>query len=217
MTEMTPAPADQGDDWGEGQAAFPEFPANPHNHRYTLSYDPQKPPFLVVRANTATELMAAFEELENDGVYAAMGNAWRVMKAQATVGAGLGPTASVPDLPGAPVPSGLPVPQGPPFGPNVSVPAAPGYIGPPTAPVPPAPAPQGGAPATGARNGPKPRPDWPQVYRITVPPQQKDAFKQYRQQYMETFKGKVYWAGGGSYWVHGDVAQSFAPYNPVPA
>ena len=66
--------------------------------------------------------------------------------------------------------------------------------------------------------GPKPRPtDWPQVFRIEVPFQQKEAFKQYREQYKDAFRGKVAWAGGGGYWVHGEIVQSFAPYNPVAA
>lgn len=105
-------------DWGEADrqaeaASYPEFPSNPHNHRFTLSYDPQKPPFLVVRASTVDELTDAFEELENSGVYAAMGNAWRVMKAQATVGAGMGPTSVVPDGPPVQAVQPVPLPQSP--------------------------------------------------------------------------------------------------------
>lgn len=59
--------------------------------------------------------------------------------------------------------------------------------------------------------------DWPQVYKIDVPFNAKEQFKAFREQYKDAFKGKVSWAGGGGYWVHGDVVQSFANYNPVPA
>lgn len=220
---MTDTMPEQSEDWSDVENSantYPEYPGNPHNHRFTLSYDPQKPPFLVVRANTVADLKEAFQELEDGGVYAAMGNAWRVMKAQASVGAGLGPTTPVEAPQGPPAPPQGAVP--PPFGPNVSVPGAPGYAGPPVpqAPMPPAP-PQGQwsgqAPANGNR-GPKPRPaDWPVCYKIDVPFQQKDAFKAHREQYKDYFKGKVAWAGGGGYWVHGDVVQAMAAYNPVPA
>lgn len=185
--------------------------------RFSLNFTPGRPPQLTVRAHTGAELVAALNELEEGGVYSTIGVAHASLTAQASIGAGLGPTTPMPPAPaGAPTP---PAPQGatpPPFGPNVSVPQAPGYQGPPAPPaVPQAPA----APAGGQapRNGPKPRPSWPSVYRIEVPFQSKDAFRAYREQYKEALKGKVLWSGGGAYWVHGDVVQSFANYNPVPA
>ncbi|OEJ24316.1 hypothetical protein AS594_07235 [Streptomyces agglomeratus] len=118
MTDVTPEATSDTENWDAPERdgeAYPEYPANPHNHRFTVSYDPQKPPFVVVRANTAEELKAAFDELESSGAGASMGNAWRVLKAQASVGAGLGPTTPVPDAQAAPAaPSGFPVapPQG---------------------------------------------------------------------------------------------------------
>ncbi|MFF9268590.1 hypothetical protein [Streptomyces rochei] len=209
--ESMPAPA--------ASAAYPSFPDNPHNHRYTVSFD-GRGPMVVVRGNTAQEIADGFTELMNEAVGATMGNAWAALKAAAAVASGLGATPvpnGAPAAPQAPQAPGMPTP--PPFGPNVSVPGAPGYQAPqaPGFPAPPAPGGFGGGQQQGNR-GPKPRPaDWPQVYKIDVPFQSKDAFKAYREQYKEAFKGKLAWAGGGAYWVHGEVAQYLAQYNPVPA
>ncbi|MGV9850405.1 hypothetical protein ACWDWU_16790 [Streptomyces sp. NPDC003442] len=190
-------------------ASFPDFPDNPHNHIYTISMD-ARGPMIVVRGNTPAEVNERFQALLDSGTTAVAASVYSHIKAEMQVAQGMGPVSPA----GPPTP-----PQGPPFGPNVSVPQAPGYVGPPAPPAPPAsaPAPQGGAPATGARNGPKPRPNWPQVYRIEVPFPRKEEFKTYRSQYQDAFKGRVAWAGGGAYWIHGDVVQSFANYNPVPA
>jgi hypothetical protein len=76
-------------------------------------------------------------------------------------------------------------------------------------------APQGGQAAN--RQGPKPRPNWPVVYKVNVPYQAKDQFKAFREANKDALKGKVAWAGGGDYWIHGDVVGGFAPYNPVAA
>lgn len=197
-------------------AAYPEFPGNPHNHRYTISMNGQGP-MVVVRGNTAEEVNAAWQELEEKATGAIMGNAWAAIKAAAAIANGLGATPVPAGAPAAPQAPGAPTP--PPFGPNVSVPQAPGFQGNPGFPAPPAP-PQGGfnGGQQQGNRGPKPRPmDWPQVYKIDVPFNMKDAFKAYREQYKDHFKGKLAWAGGGAYWVHGDVAQALAQYNPVPA
>lgn len=226
MTEVAPeAPAEEGWDAPERDAdvSYPEYPSNPHNHRYTLSYDPQKPPFLVVRANTVEELQASFEELEEGGVYAAMGNAWRVMKAQATVGAGMGPTTPVPQPPGPVQPvQPVPLPQSPQAQYPQPAQAQPGVPG--TAPAqwqnvgaPPPPPVQGGFNGgSGNRAEPKPRPPWPQVYRISIA-RGDTSFKDYRAANQQYFKGKVLWAGGGDYWINGEVVQSVAQWKPVPA
>lgn len=213
---------EQTENWNDveqsADTAYPEYPANPHNHRYTISMNGQGP-MVVIRGNTAEEINAAAEELREQGVGAALGSFWQEFKAAAMVANGLGGATPVPAGPPA-APQGAPTP--PPFGPNVSVPQAPGYAGPPQAPMPPqAPAPQWGGQQQGGgqgSRGPKPRPaEWPVCFRIEVPFPMKDQFKQYREQYKDAFKGKVMWAGGGGYWVHGDVVQSFAQYNPTPA
>ncbi|MGI5400604.1 hypothetical protein ACQEVG_14320 [Streptomyces sp. CA-135486] len=224
MTEVAPEGVDEsGWEAPERDAAvsYPESPANPHNHRYTLSYDPQKPPFLVVRASTIQELQDAFQELEEGGVYAAMGNAWRVMKAQASVGAGLGPTTPVSAPPAAVQP--VPLPQAPQAQypqPAQTQPGVPGTapaqwqnVG---APPPPPPAQGGFNGGSGNRAEPKPRPPWPQVFRISIA-RGDTSFKDYRAANQQYFKGKVAWAGGGDYWIHGEVVQSVAQWNPVPA
>lgn len=186
-------------------ASYPEYPANPHNHRYTLSMN-QQGPMIVVRANTAEEANEAFEELQEKATGVAMGNTWAAVKAAAAIANGLGATA----VPAAPAPPAAPTP--PPFGANVSVPQAPGYQAPP-----PAPAPQGGyGGQQSGRAEPKPRPPWPQVYKISIA-RGDQSFKQYREANQQYFKGKVSWAGGGDYWIHGEVVQAVAQWNPVPA
>lgn len=210
MTE-TPIPAEQDEEWEGDETApatsYPEHPENPHNHIYTISMD-ARGPMIVVRGNTPQEMNERFQALLDGGTTTVAASVYSHIKAEMQVAQGVGPVSPA-------GPPAAPAPQGPPFGPNVSVPQAPGYQGPPAPPAPP----QGGAPATGARNGPKPRPtNWGQtVYRIEVPIQEKERFKAYRSEHQQFFKGKVLWAGGGSYWVHESVMQSFANYNPVPA
>ncbi|MFK4187289.1 hypothetical protein ACI2L4_25255 [Streptomyces sparsogenes] len=215
MAETTAIPAEQGDDWEDEEtasaASYPEHPENPHNHIYTISMD-SRGPMIVVRGNTPTEINERFQALLDSGTTTVAASVYSHIKAEMQVAQGVGPVSPA----GPPTPP-APAPQGPPFGPNVSVPGAPSYQGPP-APAAPS-APQGGAPVSGARNGPKARPtNWGQtVYRIEVPIQEKDRFRAYRSEHQQYFKGKVLWAGGGSYWVHESVMQSFANYNPVPA
>lgn len=217
MTDVMPeqTTGDQEAGWGEdASVSYPEFPANPNNHRFTISFD-GRGPMVVVRGNTAQDIIAGFQELEEAAAGAAMGNSWASIKAAAAVASGLGATPVPPAAPAAPQAPGMPTP--PPFGPNVSVPGAPNFQGNPGFPQPPAP--QGGF-GGGQQNsrGPKPRPmDWPQVYKIDVPFNMKDQFKQYREENKDFFKAKLAWAGGGAYWVHGEVAQYLAQYNPVPA
>ncbi|CAL9367434.1 hypothetical protein [Streptomyces sp. enrichment culture] len=230
MTDVAPEQTTEDEqDWSGPTAGetYPSFPDNPHNHRYTISFD-GRGPMVVVRGNTAQEIADGFTELMNEAVGATMGNAWAALKAAAAVASGLGAT---------PVPNGAPAapqaPTPPPFGPNVSVPGAPGYQGPPVPQgpgvpanfanpgghfgAPPAPGGFGGGQQQNTR-GPKPRPaDWPQVYKVTVPFAQKDAFKALREQHKDVLRGKVAWAGAGDYWIHGEVVSGFAAYNPVPA
>lgn len=195
---------------------YPEHPDNPHNHRFTISLAPDKPPFIVVRGNTATEITAAFNELEAAGCYANLAAAWASLKAQGTLGAGLGPVTPVSPQappPGLPQGPGFGTPPGPgtppPFGPNVSVPQAPGYQGPPQGFAPP-PQQQGGwgAPPAQQRSEPKPRPGGWLV--VDVPFNDKDRFKQMREMGKDYFKGKVQWGGKGVYWLEPSVAQYIA-------
>jgi hypothetical protein len=220
MTDTMPEQATENEDWGgegDSSASYPEMPANPHNHVFTISMD-GRGPMIVVRGNTPQEVNERFQALQDAGTTTLAASVYSHMKAEMQVAQGLGPVTPVPTAPAAP---GMPMPQGntpPPFGPNVSVPGAPGYQGVPGMPMPPAP-PQGGGYGGGQQNsrGPKERPAWPQVYAIEVPFAAKDAFKAFREQYKDALRGKVAWAGGGKYWVEGSVAQSFAQYNPVPA
>jgi hypothetical protein len=82
MTDVIANPDTGEADWSDVEASvnYPEQPANPHNHRFTISFDPSKPPFVVVRANTAAELRAAFDELVESGAYAVMAAAQAALK-----------------------------------------------------------------------------------------------------------------------------------------
>lgn len=198
---------------------YPEYTDNPHNHRFTISLAPDKPPFIVVRGQTATEITAAFNELEASGVYANLAAAWASLKAQGTIGQGLGPVSPVGASTPAPGPVAGPVtyapapgqqaqPAPPPFGPNVSVPSAPGYQGPPVQQQY-APPPQqggwGGQQASGPRD-PKPRPQGWAV--CDVPYDDKERFKALRAQNTETgnyLRGKIQWGGKGTYWIEPTV------------
>lgn len=216
-TTMTTAPEqapqhDQAEDqvWGQGQTSgpsYPEQPSNPHNHRYTISVD-GRGPMVVIRGNTAAEVNEAAQELVQAGAGAALAAMWAAFT-------------------NAPAPAPQQAPQGPmaPFQAQAQqqfnqqpaqqfpqqggqAPAAWQNVG--------APQQQGGF-GGGGQQGPKPRPNWPQVYKITVPYQQKDQFKAFREQNQQMFKGKLQWISRGDYYVHGDVVQQFAHLNPVPA
>ncbi|NJP50063.1 hypothetical protein HCJ93_08255 [Streptomyces sp. SBST2-5] len=197
----------EAEGWDEPQATYPEFPANPHNHRYTISMNAQGP-MLVIRANTGEEIKAASEELEDAAVGAAIGRAWSAFKAGAALGNGLGatPVQGPPAAPQAPTP--------PPFGPNVSVPQAPGYQGPPVPPPPP--------PAPAAHNNAA---EFSQAgwYRLNVPFKQKSTFDGIVAQY-QLRKGRP--SEGGqvsfnkadkSWYVDPQYAGAFSQFNPVPA
>lgn len=220
MTDENPTPeAEDHTNW-EGQPTpapvYPEYGPLPEAP-LSVNFTPGRPPQLTVRAHTPGALTAALEELEAEGVFAAIGEAHTMLGAQASIGAGLGPTTPMPPTPPAPAmagpaaavaaayPTPAPTPPVPPQGP---APAAWQQAGAPSAP-----APQG---AGQDRFAPKPRPAWPQVFKITVP-RGDTSFKDYRSQNAQFFKGKVAFAGNGQYWVAGDVAQSLAPWNPVPA
>jgi hypothetical protein len=227
MTDVTPEQDGADESWEQAAPAveiYPERSDNPHNHRYTLSLAPDKAPFLVVRAQDRAELRAILDDLAAENVYGLIGEAAALMKASAAIGAGLGPS-TVMQAPQAPA-QGFPAATPPPFGPNVSVPQAPGFQGPPQGGFG---APQGGfgqqaggfggggGNGQGNRAQPKPRPAWPVVYKVSLNGGNRDAFKALREQNKDACKGKVAWAGGGDYWLHGDVAQGFAQFNPVPA
>lgn len=214
--DMAPGMADSvatwtPDDGAQAKASYPEYPSNPHNHRFTVSLSPGRDmPMMVVRAQTAQELTDSFSEIESTGVWHNIGAAYASMRAGMNLGQGLGPATPVsPQAPPPGLPAAPPGPQQtpPPFGPNVSVPGAPGYQGPPAAPQGGGwgGAPQGGQ--QGAGRGPKPRPaGWA---ACDVPWAQKDAFKNLRAQGTETgnyLRGKIQWGGGGTYWIDPSVA-----------
>jgi hypothetical protein len=221
MTDVMPEQTTE--DWDEdasGQATtgatYPSYPDNPHNHRYTISFD-GRGPMVVVRGNTAAEIAAGFEELMNEAVGAVMGNAWAAIKAAAAVASGLGATP-VPAGAGAPVVGPVPLPQAatpPPFGPNVSVPGAPGFQpGAPAMPQPPAPPAAPQAATEYAQSG------W---YRLNVPFPKKGEFDGITRQYGMR-KGRP--SEGGQFSFHKDTkswyvdpqyAGAFPQFSPVPA
>jgi hypothetical protein len=137
MTDVIEGTATEDSGWnGEDQSSpvtYPESPANPHNHRFTVSMNGQGP-MVVVRGNTAEEIRAGFDELEGSGFGAYIAAFWAGVQAAKNMAQGLG-AAPAQGAPQAPV-QGFQAPpaqqfQGPntppPFGPNVSVPQAPGF------------------------------------------------------------------------------------------
>ncbi|MFD5107158.1 hypothetical protein [Streptomyces cinereoruber] len=186
--------------------------------RISLNFTPGKAPQLTVRAHTAGELVAALNELEEGGVYGAIGVAHASMGAQASIGAGLGQTTTMPSPPAQAGPPALPqgAPTPPPFGPNVSVPAAPGYAGPPAPPAPPAQ--QGGWQQQAS-------PEYRQHgwYKLTVPFPKKSEFDGIVAQYQlrkgrPSEGGQVSWNKQERSWmVSPDAAGAFPQFNPVPA
>jgi hypothetical protein len=212
-----PEQTTETEDWGDVEqsadsATYPEFPANPHNHRYTISMNGQGP-MLVIRANTGADIQAAAEELEDAAVGAAIGRAWAAFKAGAAMGNGLQATPVPAGAPAAPQAPGMPTP--PPFGPNVSVPQAPGYAGAPGMPVPPP------APPAVQNNSPEfQQAGW---YRLNVPFKQKGAFDGIVAQY-QMRKGRP--SEGGqvsfnkadkSWYVDPQYAGAFGQFTPMPA
>lgn len=203
--------------WGEDAAVtYPDYGRLPEA-RFSVNFTPGRAPQLTVRGWTAEQLVGAIQELEDANAFNAIGVAHASLGAQISIGAGLGPATPVPaGAPAAPQAPGAPTP--PPFGANVSVPGAPGFQGNAGFPAPPAPPAGGGygGQQGGGRAEPKPRPPWPKVYKISLA-RGDSSFKDYRSANQQYFKGKVQWAGGGDYWIHGDVAQAVAQWNPVPA
>lgn len=221
MTDVMPEQTTGDQDWdGSDQTApvtFPEFPDNPHNHRFTISFD-GRGPMVVVRGNTAADIIGGFQELEQSAAGAAMGNAWAAVKAAAAVASGLGATPVPAGAPAAPQAPGVPTP--PPFGPNVSVPGVPGFQGNQGFPPPPAP------PAVQSNTPEFQQNGW---YRLTVPfkPQGanpgKPAFDGIVAQY-QLRKGRPTEGGqlsfnkaDKSWYVSPDVAGAFPMFSPVPA
>lgn len=219
MTDTVPERGEQ--DWSDVEqsadgASYPEFGPLPEA-RISVNFIPGRPPQITVRAHTAAELTAALNELEEGGTYGAIGVAHASMGAQASIGAGLGPTTQIPASQGPPAPPAMGVPTPPPFGPNVSVPGAPGYAGPPAPPAQWAPPPATAAPATSPeyqQNG------W---YKLTVPWPKKDEMAGIVAQYQlrkgrPSEGGKVSWNKADKSWyVAPDVAGAFPQFSPVPA
>jgi len=214
MSDVT-TPETEEQDWENESAptaTYPEWPKNPANHRFTISFD-GRGPMVVVRGNTAAEIIAGFQELEQEAAGAAMGNAWASIKAAAAVASGLGATPVPAGAPAAPQAPGVPTP--PPFGPNVSVPGAPGFQGgAPAMPAPPAPpAVQNNAPEF-QQNG------W---YRLNVPFPKKGAFDAIVAQY-QMKKGRPTEGGlvsfnkaDKSWYVAPSHAGAFGDFSPMPA
>jgi hypothetical protein len=220
MTDTMPEQTTEDEQgWGEDTPAeapvtYPEFPSNPHNHRFTISID-ARGPMLVVRANTGADIQAAAEELEDAAVGAAIGRAWAAFKAGAAMGNGLQATPVPAGAPAAPQAPGMPTP--PPFGPNVSVPQAPGFQAPPAPP-------QGGFNG-GGQAKPDRRAEYQQAgwYRLNVPFPKKGQFDGLTAQY-QMRKGRP--SEGGqfsfnsadkSWYVDPQYAGAFGQFTPMPA
>lgn len=220
MTDTMPEQTAATEDWSDVEqsadsAAYPEFPSNPHNHRFTVSID-SRGPMLVLRANTGAELQAAAEELEDPTAGAAIGRAWAAFKAGAALGNGLGAT---------PVPAGAPAPvQAVQPVPLPQAPQAQYPVGPPVPPQGPAPAQwqnAGAPPQQGPQNQEYKNAQW---YRLDVPFPQKGKFDALVAQYGMQ-KGRPSEGGSYSFNSKGEKAWYVSPqfvtvfpmFSPVPA
>jgi hypothetical protein len=191
-------------------ATHPEYPYSLADHVYTWSPKLPDGSMLVIRSQTADGLVEAVETVAP--LAQRLTAAWRAVAAQPQTPAmagGFQPAAAPQQFNQQPAQ---------PF-PNQPFPGQPAWQ---QAGAPQAPAPQWGggqqaAQGANGRQGPKPRPTWPQVYKINVPFNSKDAFKAFREENKDVLKGKVAWAGGGDYWIEGSVVQGFAQYNPMAA
>jgi hypothetical protein len=220
MTDTIPetvGPDTEAEGWGEDSAVtYPEMPANPHNHRFTISMD-GRGPMIVVRGNTAEEVNAGFQELEVAATGAVMGNAWASIKAAAMLANGVGPVSPVGPPQGAPAPvQPMPLPQAP----QAQYPAGP--------PVPN----QGQAPAQWQNAGAPPQQAGPQNqeyrnagwYRLDVPFPKKQQFDgivaQYGMQKGRPSEGGSYSfnsKGEKAWYVSPQFASIFPMFSPVPA
>lgn len=93
MTDVIPDVSMWAGEAGAEGATFPEYPANPHNHRYTISVD-GRGPMVVVRGNTADEVKEAFEELVTQGVGEVISAFAAASKAASVAAQGLPPAPS---------------------------------------------------------------------------------------------------------------------------
>lgn len=191
-------PDNEAEGWNDSAdgESYPEYPANPHNHRFTVSMNGQGP-MIVVRGNTSEEVKAAFEELEDAGTGAAVGRAWAAVRAGAALGNGLGatPVAAPPAAPGVPMPP----------------PAAAGV---PALPPPPAAVPVSNRAVEYQQAG------W---YRLNVPFKDKAAFDAIVAQY-QMRKGRPTEGGNlsfnkdnKSWYIAPEYAGAFPQFSPMPA
>lgn len=213
MTETVPEGEwNDTDDQGEGLGGvtYPEYPHSLSNHTYTWSPKLPDGSMLVIRSQTADGLVEAVENMAP--LAGRLKAAWQGV---------LGTPQPAPQAPQFQAGAGAGVnfnPQTPP--PNQPFAGQPAWQQAGALPPQQAGAQWGGGGGGGqqaAKTGPKPRPAWPQVYKINVPFAAKDAFKAFRNENQDALKGKVAWAGGGDYWIEGSVVQGFAQYSPVAA
>ncbi|MEW1547500.1 hypothetical protein [Streptomyces tsukubensis] len=190
--------------------AYPQFPDNPHNHRYTVSVD-GRGPMVVIRGNTAAEINAACEELTTAATGAAIGSFWSAFKAAGVVANGLGGATPVPAGPPAPP---VPLQQSPQAQYPQPAQMQPGVPG--TAPA--AWQNVGAPPSEYAQAG------W---MRLDVPFPQKAAFEAIVAQYQmrkgrPSENGQYSWnkgdrSGVKGWHIHPQYTQAFGQFTPVPA
>lgn len=213
VTTETVGPDTEAEGWSDTGATFPEMPANPHNHLYTVSMD-GRGPMIVVRGNTPAEIAERFQALVDGGVTTIAASAYSHMKAEMAIAQGLGPVTAIPAPQGAP--AVMPLPQSP----QAQYPAGP--------PVPP----QGQPPAAWQNAGAPAAPAGPQNqeyrnagwYRLDVPFPKKGQFDgivaQYGMQKGRPSEGGSYSfnsKGEKAWYVSPDFAGAFPMFSPVPA
>lgn len=218
MTDVsteTVGPDTEAEGWPEEGVTYPEMPANPHNHVYTISMD-GRGPMIVVRGNTPQEVNERFQALQDAGTTTLAASVYSHMKAEMNVAQGLGPVSPVGPPQGAPAPvqavQPVPLPQAP----QAQYPA-----GPPATPTNPGPAAWQNAGAPAPQNQEYRNAQW---YRLDVPFPKKGQFDGICAQY-QLRKGRPSEGGQFSFnskgekawYVSPEVAGAFPMFSPVPA
>lgn len=226
---MTDTMPEQANGWDaperDTDVSYPELPANPHNHIFTISMD-GRGPMIVVRGNTPQEINERYQALMDAGVTTVAASVFSHMKAEMGVAQGLGPVSPAPAQQGPPAP-----PQQFPAAPQQQFNQQPAQQFPGAPGTAPAAWQNAGAPPQQQQQGRDNLPEYKNAgwYALNVPfrPQGnnpgKPGFDQLTQQYSMR-KGRPGEGGQFSFnsanktwYIAPEAAPSFGVFNPVPA
>jgi len=226
LSDETTEPQADENAWGEwgGDAAAPigtpatlappaAYPANQpqrENHAFTLSLQAGRDaPMLVLRAESAAEMNNLLTQVEMSGLWANVGNHLSSMRAQGTLGAGLGPVQAVPQAAPVPqvTPQGIPTNPQAQWGPPLGAGGAPGTA--------PAQWQNAGAPAAAPQGCMGLQPGW---FKVNIPFQSKAAGDAIKEQLKAQglYQGNMRWCAGAKHWhVSQAIVGAFGQFGPT--